>query len=63
MDPNTTHALLKRLHDQLRSADSGDPGTRDVVTKVSTQLQPMVDAGPGEAPKAGVSSLRERLQA
>lgn len=62
MDDSKVRALLSRLHDELRSVDSGDPATRKVVDQLGSQLRPIVESAPGKPPAAGYSGLSGRLR-
>lgn len=62
MDQSKMQALLQRIHAELRSADSGDPGTRAMVDKVSAHLAPVVEGVPGKTPSGGYATLAERLK-
>ncbi|MEO8031360.1 MAG: DUF4404 family protein [Gemmatimonadota bacterium] len=63
MDDEKVRALLSRLHEELRSADSGDPATRDVVDQLSSRIRPMVIGSP-ESPSSGdYSGLTGKLKA
>jgi hypothetical protein len=62
MDDTRLRALLARLHEELRSADTGDPGTRAVVDKLGAQIGPIVTAPAGKPPAGGYSGLAGRLR-
>ncbi|MEP6573382.1 MAG: DUF4404 family protein [Gemmatimonadota bacterium] len=61
MNPKSLHDLVAELHQALTSTKEVDPGTREQLQRLASDIRPILDAGPGDKVSEQYAPLRGRL--